>query len=315
MKKAIKKIKNAKSVALFPHINEDPDALCSCFAFAEVLRAMGKTAVCYTSDTIEKHLDFIGGEYVVYEGAKTYNHDLALCLDCGDMERLGERKKLFDEIGNSVNIDHHRTNTEFADVNYVDGEASATAEILCELFRLMKVKLSDKTARFLYIAICSDTGCFKYSNVSPKTMRAAANLLEFDFDHAEIARLLFDTSALNVMKLKSELMQNVHSYADGKISVVAVDDDIYEKYGVDAKEAPNIVDIPRCVAGTEIAVCIKRQNGGIRVSLRSNGYADVSAVSLKFGGGGHAKASGCSVDAPTLEDAEKLIVEECKKVL
>lgn len=170
-------------------------------------------------------------------------------------------------------------------------------------------------ARFLYIAICSDTGCFKYSNVSPKTMRCAASLLEFDFNHAEIARLLFDTYAFNVMKLKSELMQNVRSYADGKINVVTADSSLYEKYSVEAKEVPNIVDIPRCVAGTEIAVCIKRQNGDIRVSLRSNGDADVSSVAVALGGGGHAKAAGCSVEAETIEEAEKIIVEECLKAI
>lgn len=309
------KIKQAKSAAVFPHINEDPDALGSCFALCEALRDMGKTAVCYVSEPIEKHLEFIGGEYEVYDKEKTYSHDIAICLDCGDLERLGDRVKLFDEIGNSVNIDHHRTNTRFAEVNFVDGDSSATGEILCEFFRSEHIRITDKIARYLYIAICSDTGCFKYSNVSPKTMRAAADLLEFGFDHAEIARLLFDTCALNTMKVKSELMQNIHSYAGGKLNVVAVDDEIFEKYAVDAKEVPNIVDIPRCVAGTEIAVCIKRQNGGIRVSLRSNGSADVSAVSTKFGGGGHAKAAGCSVEAETLAEAEKIIVEECVKAL
>lgn len=316
MLEVIEKIKAASSVAVFPHINEDPDALGSCFAFLEVLRQMGKEAVCYTNERIEKHLDFIGGDYEVYDVNKQYtSHDLALCLDCGDIDRLGDRKKLFDQIGNSANIDHHHTNTNFADANYVDGDASATAEILFELFGKMGVTMNKTIARFLYIAICSDTGCFKYSNVSPKTMRCAASLLEFDFNHAEIARLLFDTYAFNVMKLKSELMQNVRSYADGKINVVTADSSLYEKYGVEAKEVPNIVDIPRCVAGTEIAVCIKRQNGDIRVSLRSNGDADVSSVAVALGGGGHAKAAGCSVEAETIEEAEKIIVEECLKAI
>lgn len=315
MQMAIDRIKRAKSVALFPHINEDPDALCSCFAFAEVLRSMGKEAVCYTNETVEKHLDFLDGEYSVYDPDGSYNHDLALCLDCGDLDRLGNRKKLFYEIGNSVNIDHHYTNTKFADDNYVDGSASATGEILFELFQKMGAKLNDKIARYLYIAISSDTGCFKYSSVSPKTMRVAADLLEFDFDHAEAARLLFDTYSINVMKLKCEIMQNIHSYADGKINVVLVEDTIYSRYGIEVKEAPNIVDIPRCVAGTEIALCLKHQNGSIRVSMRSNGNADVAAVAMKFGGGGHSKAAGCSIEAKTLEEAEKMIIGECLKVL
>ncbi len=315
MQKAIEMIKNAKSVALFPHINEDPDAICSCFAFAEVLRNMGKTAVCYMCDTIEEHLAFIGGEYEVYDETKRYSHDLALCLDCGAIDRLGKREKLFHEIGNSVNIDHHCTNTNFADVNYVDAAASATGEILTELFSETGIEINDKIARYLYISIASDTGCFKYSNVTPKTMRTAAALLEYDFDHAEATRLLFDTYTLPVLKFRAEITGNIHSYADGKISVVTVDDGLVKKYGIDIKETPNIVDIPRLIAGTEIAVCIKHQNGVIRASLRSNGEADVAAVTEKFGGGGHVKAAGCSIDAKTLEEAEKTIVEECLKVL
>ena len=315
MQKAIEIIKNAKSIALFPHINEDPDAICSCFAFAEVLKIMGKNAVCYTNDTIEKHLAFIGGEYEVYDENKTYNHDLVMCLDCGAIDRLGNREKLFHEIGKSVNIDHHCTNTYFADVNYVDADASATGEILTKLFNEMGVKINAKIARYLYISIASDTGCFKYSNVTPKTMRAAADLLEYGFDHAEAARLLFDTYTLPVLKFRAEITQNIHSYANGKINVVRVDDALVQKYSLDIKESPNIVDIPRCVEGTEIAVCIKHQNGVIRASLRSNGEADVAKVTKKFCGGGHVKAAGCSIDADTLEEAEKMIVEECLKVL
>jgi phosphoesterase RecJ-like protein len=315
MQRAIEKIQKAKSVAVFPHINEDPDALCSCFAFAALLRKMGKEAVCYTNDEVERHLHFMCGDYEVYDEEKTYNHDLALCLDCGDIERLGKRKKLFFEIGNSVNIDHHYTNTKFADENYVDGGASATGEILCEFFKEMGEEIDDEIARYLYISILSDTGCFKYTSVTPKTMRVAADLLEYDFDHSEAARLLFDTYSIGVLKIKAEISQKINSYADGKISVALVPKDVYDRYGSEAKEAANIVDIPRGVAGTEIAVCLKQHGDTIRVSMRSNGNANVADVAMKFGGGGHAKASGCSITAATIEEAEKLVVEECLKVL
>ena len=95
MNEVIEKIKNARSVAVIPHINEDPDALGSCCAFASVLRSMGKTAVIYISGAVEKRLDFIGGDYVIYDMNKKYSHDLCACLDCGDIKRLGNREKLF----------------------------------------------------------------------------------------------------------------------------------------------------------------------------------------------------------------------------
>lgn len=315
MKAVIDKIMDAKSVAILPHVNEDPDALGSCFALAETLRLLGKKATVYVSGKIEARLAFIGNDYVIYHDGIEHEHDLCACVDCGDIDRIGERKALFDEINNSINVDHHYTNTNFADVNYVDGKASATAEILFEIFREMKFDLNVDIARHLYTAICSDTGCFKYSNVSPKTMRIAADLIEYDFDHADIARLLFDSDSLAAAKLKAEITNDIRPYADGKIELVVTDEKIGEKYGIDKEDIPNIVDIPRRIEGTEIAVCIKRTDDSFRLNLRSNGKADVAKVAMKFDGGGHVKAAGATLHFDTAEEAEKAVVEACMEAL
>jgi phosphoesterase RecJ-like protein len=315
MQAVIDKIKNAKSIAVFPHVNEDPDALGSCFAFTKMMRKMGKKATVYVSGRIEARLDFIGKDYVIYSADIAHDHDLCACLDCGDLERITERRALFDEIGNSVNIDHHFTNTLFADANYVDGKASATSEILFALFKELGMDIDDDIAKDLYTAICSDTGCFKYSNVTPKTMRVAADLLEYNFDHADVARLLFDTESLDATKLKAEIAMGIKSYADGKISLVVTDEGLGEKYGISKENIPNLVDIPRRIEGTEIAACIKKTNDGFRLNLRSNGDADVAAVAMKFGGGGHIRAAGATLKCATPEEAEKAVVDECIKAL
>ena len=315
MRDVIEKIKNAMSVAILPHKNEDPDALGSCFAFMKVMKSMGKEARVYVSEVPEKRLAFIGSEYEVYDASKTYSHDLCVCIDCGDLQRIGEREKLFNEIGASVNIDHHYTNTNFADANYVDGNASAAGEILYMLFGEMGVTIDKETAELLYIAICSDTGGFKYSNTTPRTMRICAELMEYGFDHSEVARLLFDRQSFAAARMCAEVTLSIKSYEDGKIKLVTIPDDLYEKYDIAVKDAPNMVDIPRRIEGTEVAVCIKHQDGDIRVNLRSNGDADVSKVAVKFGGGGHVRAAGCSIDAKTLEEAEEKIVAALKEVL
>ncbi len=315
MQAVIEKIKAAKSAAVFPHINEDPDALGSCFAFCKMMRKMGKEATMYVSGKIESRLAFIGSDYVIYHDGIEHNHDLCVCLDCGDIERLSERKKMFDQIQNSVNIDHHMTNTDFADANYVDGSAAATGQILSELFDKMGEAIDRDIAKDLYTAICSDTGCFKYSNVSPKTMRIAADLLEYDFDHAEVARLLFDSESINAVKLKAEVTEGLREYAGGRIKLVLADEKIGEKYGMSKEDIPNLVEIPRRIAGTEIAVCIKRIDDGVRLNLRSNGEADVSKVAQRFGGGGHVKAAGATLHVDTLDEAEKVVIEECIKAL
>ena len=313
MEAVIEKVRAAKSIAVLTHISEDPDALGSAFAFCSVLGNMGKTAVCYVSAKPQERHAFIGGDYVIYDKEKTYEHDLCLCLDCGDIKRLGDRIKLFKEIGNTANIDHHKTNTMFADANYVEGETSSTGEILFKVFREMGVELDDEIARFLYIAICSDTGCFKYSSVTPDTLKIAADLLGYDFDAAEIARLLFDTDSLSVTKFKAELMSNIESYADGKISLVRMTADMYKKYDIPESEAPNGVEVPRRVEGTEIAVCVKEKNDRIEISLRSNGRADVAEIAEIFGGGGHRAAAGCKLTGRTIDEAAKEIIAACER--
>lgn len=314
MRAVTDRIKKAKSIAVLTHINEDPDALGSCFAFAKAMKKIGKNAVVYVSGPIEKRLDFMGSDYEIYNGT-VKEHDLCVCIDCGDIGRIGERTKMLSDIGNSVNIDHHFTNTNYATANFVNGKAAAAGEILFELFEEMNIQIDDEIAKDLYTAICSDTGCFKYSNVTPKTMRIAATLLEYNFDHSEIARLLFDCDSLSATRLKAEVTEGIKEYANGKIKAVITDEAIGDKYGISKENIPNLVDIPRRIEGTEIAVCIKRTDDGFRVNLRSNGSADVSAVAMSLGGGGHIKAAGALLKVSSAAEAEKAVIDACEKVL
>lgn len=315
MDKVAEKIRAAKSIAVMGHVNSDPDSIGSCFAFAHMMRLEGKRAVVYFNEQPEDRLRFMGDDYVIYNGTNAEDHDLCVCLDCGDMGRLGDRKAIFDKIANSVSIDHHRTNTYFADENYVDGNAPAAAELLCRLFKFMNLKLDNYASKQLYTALSSDTGGFRFSSVTPQTMRTAADLLEFDFDHAEISRLLYESMSFNEVRFRASIMQNIRSYADGKICLVSVSGDLKEKFGFVDGRIPNVVEIPRSVEKVEIAVSIGERADGIRVNLRSNGAADVSKVALKYGGGGHVRAAGCTITDVSLEEAEKIIVEECRGML
>lgn len=314
MDKIIELIQKSEKIAVLPHISADGDAIGSCRAMAEVLSAMGKKAVIYTEEPVEHRLKFLDEGISVYDGSSD-SFDLCIVLDCGDLERVGERKEILEKSGSVINIDHHRTNTYFGDENLVMDTMSATGEILAVLFKRMNIKLTSAAARYLYAAICSDSGCFAYSNTSPNTMRTAAELMEYGFDHAEITHLLFNSISMNTALMRAELTSRINSYCDGRIRVVTADEEFGAKYGVAPDDIQGLVDIPRNIEGTEIAVSIKNTNGKIKASMRSNGNADVAAVALEFGGGGHTKAAGCSIDAPDLKTAEELIVRECEKVL
>lgn len=313
MSEIINVLKNSKSAAIMAHISEDPDALGSCFAMCGVLRAIGNDAVCYLSEKPNDSLDFIGGEFVVYDGTNDAPHDLCICLDCGDLKRLDSRADIFAKTATTVNIDHHHTNDMYADYNYVEATASATGEILFGLFEKMGVELTRELARYLYIAISGDTGGFKFSNVSPKTMRIGASLIEKDINHADIARLLFDTESIEQMRLKGELMRNIHSYCGGRLNMVCVDEKLLEQFGVE--DGGGFVDIPRRIDGCEVAVCIKQSKGKIKASLRSNGKINVAAICERFGGGGHIMASGAAIDTDDMTEAQRLIAEECERAI
>ena len=309
------KIDSSQSVAIITHINEDPDTIASCLAMKRVLENMGKRAVVYVSGTVERRIQFIGKDYEIYNPDKSYVHDLCICIDCGDVLRIGERKALLDKIPNSINIDHHRTNTNFAQVNLVCPDAAAAGEILYYLFEELDVTIDDEIARLLFTAISSDTGSFKYSNVTPKTMHAAADLLEFDFDNALVSRLLFDSNSMTSSMIEAKALMEMECYADGKIKLVTMKKSVCEEYGIAMQDAPNLVDVPRKIEGTEIALCFKEIDNGIRVNLRANGEADVSKVALELGGGGHIKAAGATLEGKTMEEAKQIVVSLCEKVL
>lgn len=316
MVKAVwEKLENAEDIAVIVHINEDADAVGSVFAFTHMLKSKGKNPVCYMETELSRRLRFLGSDYEVYVQGTKPVHELCVALDCGNVDRFGNRLEVFENAKSTICIDHHKTNPAYADLNIIIPDACATGEILFNLFKEWKCELDDYSAKCLYAAICGDSGGFQYSNTTPDTMRAAAELLEFNFDHAEVARLLFDTKLLSVVKFSGHVMNNIESYADGKIQLVVNDEACLKEFDVPEDESMDLVNIPRSVEGCEIAVEIKRRKGVIRLSLRSNSYADVSVIASKFGGGGHTRAAGATVDFKSIEEAKSAVIAACKEVL
>lgn len=316
MKNEIKrKIEKADTVCIFTHVNEDADALGSALALREVICGMGKTADVYVEEAIEHRLEFLGGDYIVYEHGMCKSYELAIAVDCGSKDRLGGRTAIFDAAADTACIDHHGTNTQFANANYVEADAAATGQILFYLFREWGFDISLKTAEYLFAAIAADSGSFKYSCASEKTFAAAGELIKTGIDHAAISKRLFDTCTENAMRLHGYLMSSVKSFAGGRIALISSDEQLLERFGVSEREVGDLVNIPRQIEGVIIAAEIKRRKGAMRVSLRSDGSVDVSKLAVRLGGGGHFAAAGAPLDADTTEEAEKLIVEECIKLL
>lgn len=304
-----KMIDEASSIAVISHIDEDCDAFGSSLAMLEMLKNRGKKAVYYVSKPIEKRISFLSDDYVIFDKDKISGHfDLLICLDSGDMGRIGERACLFDMADKSLSIDHHYTNTMYAQENRVDGDMSSACEMVYDLFCEMKVEITRSMAEYLYCGIMGDTGCLKYSCASPKTVTVVSKLMECGIDHAELCRRLFDIEPIEIIKLKGHVMNNLESFYDGRVTVAVLDEETLEQFGVGENDTGDIVNIPRSVSGTEIAAYIKITKEKVKISLRSNGKYNVGEIALKLGGGGHAMAAGAAFEPCSKEEAkEKLL--------
>lgn len=315
MNKVIELIRNAETVAVLGHESEDGDSVGSCYAMKAALVSMGKKADCWFSDEIAPYIAFVGRDYTVFDGTDVPEYDLCLCIDCGDIKRIGKRAAIFDKAAHTACIDHHETNGGFTDADYIEPYAAAAAEILYKLFMKMNIVMTPEIARNLYIGISTDTGSFKYSNVSPETMEIAAQLLRYNINHAETARLLYDTVSPEVMRFNGYVMSNIESFCGGKICIFCADGTLLKRFGVSERDIGDIVNIPRMCRGCEIAVSVRETPEKIKVSLRSNGDISAAEIAAQFGGGGHARAAGFSQTNKTVAEVKEKIIEACEVAL
>lgn len=312
--KIIREIKKAESIVILNHVNMDGDAVGSAFSFARTISDMGKKVTVALEETPPSFLEEFCDEYVL-DSDEIF--DLAIALDCGDELRMGNRIGIFKNAKRTACIDHHISNRGFADVNYIKPEASSTSEIIYELIMKLTGKISKRQAEQLYAGIITDTGGFKFSNTTPESFEYSARLLKCGADINKVCIEIYESESLEKMKLKSRALDSLRLYADGKISSVTITKKDFEETGALVSDCEGFSDIGRGIYGVEAAFCITVKNS-CKVSLRSKHYVDVSLVAAKFGGGGHARASGFTLpgDTDVLELTEKLVKlleEEIKK--
>lgn len=307
----IKKIKKAEKIAIFNHENPDGDALGSAFALKLALKSEGKFAEVFlrAGDENTKEYKLLKG--TEKENISLEDCDLKIAVDCAEKSRMGELAEKF--CGNTAAIDHHITHVPFADTTIVVSDAPAAGEIIFDLIKALDVEMTKDIANNLYLAIACDTGSFKFSSTTPKTHFVAAELMKTGIDFAEISKAVFDTKSFEYLQAYKFGIEHLEMYADGKISLLAFTESDFERLGIDEKGADGIVGLPRCVEGSEVGVYIReREENEFKVSLRSNGKTDVAKIAKEFDGGGHVRASGCTLKMP-LNDAKEAIVEAVKK--
>ena len=308
----LKKISDKHKILILTHINPDGDALGSATAFKFLLERSGKEAVILLEKELPESLKIFGDNFS-YENTD-FSYDLVVALDTGDIDRLGSLKKYFK--GDSLNIDHHKSNTLFADVNFVDPSSSATGEIVARLSEAMNIVPDNLMASALYGAILTDTGGFMFSNTTEETHKIAGKLISLGADFYNLNKKLMLENDYKRQYLTAKCIENMEFFEDGKISVITISNEYANKFDIKEEDLNGLAQVPRTVSGVEVGVLISEVNKGtVKVSLRSDEYVDVSKIAEKFGGGGHIRASGIRISDGDIKKIKEDILKEITKEL
>lgn len=293
----IELIQSKQHIGIISHFRPDGDAIGSTLALGFALLAMGKNVTLWNEDGVPERYRFLEGSERVEPLPESIPAELELliCVDTGDIKRLGDRAMaLFAPFPCIANIDHHATNTRYAQVNVVEGGASACGFVLYKLLRAMGAPLTPDIAAALYVAINTDTGSFQYGSTTPADMRAVAELMEQGIDIADINRRIYQEKPLSELRVTAEVIAGMVVEAGGQLSHYSMTRAVKERMGLSLEDTKDLVDIIRVVSGVRVAIIFEElEDGRIRMSLRSKDPAfSVSDIASQFGGGGHAMAAG-----------------------
>jgi len=295
------------------HLNPDGDALASLLGMCSLLKAMGKRAVAISPDPVPRRYLFIPGadEVIPFRDSDGQGpFDAVVFLDVGAQDRITKVSEFITDKMKIINIDHHPSNDGFGDAAWVDGSYSATAEMLHELFRSLKIVPDADTALALYVGIITDTGRFRFSNTSSRCLATAAALVELGADPSLAAEKVFYTTPAIVISTLRKFLSRVEQHEEGKI--------VYSYLNLDELEIDTEGFIDNISGIHDVVISILMQQVSedkYKFSLRSNDdEVDVSAIASKYNGGGHHKAAGCRIKG-TFDDVKAEILDICTKAL
>jgi phosphoesterase RecJ-like protein len=312
----------ARRIAMTTHVNADGDGIGSEVALVHLLRAAGKDAWIANPTPIPPRFAFLiepirAHDRTARAVAALREADLFLVLDISDLGRLGQLAATIRARGLvTACVDHHLSpGTLPAGPRLVDPEASATAELVCDLAAVAGWPLSADAAGALYVGLLTDTGGFRYANTSPRVLRVAASLLERGLDPERIYAQVYATAPAGRIRVMAEVLETLVVEADVGLSWVTVPPGALERHRASADDLDGLVELARSVQGTRLALLFRSLDGGkIKVSFRSVGDVDVSAFAAQFGGGGHAKASGASIPG-TLDRVQRDVLAAARQLL
>ncbi len=280
------------NILIFAHENPDGDAVGSTCALCKGLVSLGKKASVWLSGVPKSDIEMT--QSLMFDGSFTPEHIVS--VDTADNKIMCANTGSYSkETPVELCIDHHYSNTLYAENTCLDEKAAAAGEVVYDILRLMNVKITKDIAECIYTAIATDTGCFRYSNTTAETFRTAADMLSFGADIAAINKIQFETKTREYAALEKMALSGMEMHFDGKCAMIVLTNEMYVESGAVESDTQALSALPRQIEGVLVGITMKEKEKGVfRISVRTNAPADASLIAAQLGGGGHKMAAGCS---------------------
>jgi phosphoesterase RecJ-like protein len=233
--------------------------------------------------------------------------DLMISFDCGSFDRLGisNRPKFL------INLDHHISNTNYGDMNLIE-DAASTSQVVFNILQANNIKIDTDSAICIYTALVTDTGNFQYESVTSEVFRVASELVKCGVKPEFVSKMLYERDRLSRLRFLAKALDTLELYLDGKVGVVEVTNELMQKTGAVKDDTDGLVNMVRKLATVEVAIMLREEEEGIKISLRSKNYVDVSKIAVKYGGGGHIRASGATITNKTFKEIKEMLINDIK---
>lgn len=304
-------IENAESIIIFSHVSPDGDTLGSNLALSLVIEKFFNKKVdsvfAGTLPSLYSHLPDFKRFIDVQNIQPNKKYDLAIAVDVASKDRMVSGAYIYDNAVLRVNIDHHKTNFGYGDINIIDGSAACVGIVLYRIFKNWNIKIPLDVARCIYTSLLTDTGGFRYDNTGVDCFMLAAKLVKLGVSPMFEYRACYETKPQAMVQFQAEIVSNACFYNDGKIALAKITRSDMSKFNACDEYTEGIVEILRTSKNVEIAALLKEtKEGWTKISLRSKNI-DLIPIVLEFGGGGHTFAAGCTIKKPIPIAFDKLL--------
>ena len=300
-------LREKDNILILTHANPDGDTLGSGFALCRALMKIGKICAVINADDIPKKYNYLFDDIVEIK----FKPDYVVAVDVATVNLLGG---LEEQYKIDMCIDHHSTNTEYANLLLLE-DVPAACQIMYDVVLALGAEVDKKIADCLYTGLTTDTGCFRYDSTTAQTYRIAADLIDAGADNGRINRIMFETKSKTYARLERLAIESMRFYEHERVAVITVTQEMFQLTGSNAQETEGLAPLTRQIEGVEIGITIQeRPDGTCKASIRTFESVNAAKLAACFGGGGHAQAAGCKFDCD-VKEARRLLVDKCREML